>query len=181
MKIYTKRGDDGTTGLFGGTRVAKSARRIDAYGTVDELNSVIGVVRAESPSPRTEAMLDVIQHQLFVLGADLATEMGAKDEARVQRIGEQETRVLEACIDEIDAQLPPLQVFILPGGTKSAAQLHVARTVCRRAERSVVLLAAETTIGPGPVAYLNRLSDLLFVLARFENAQRNVRDVEWKP
>ncbi len=180
MKIYTKRGDDGTTGLYGGARVSKASHRIESYGTVDELNSVLGVARASAPAPRTDAILDALQHQLFVLGADLATEQ-TRDTARTVRIGAHDIAMLEQWIDELDGTLPALQQFILPGGAICAAQLHVARTVCRRAERCTVVLARDEQIGTAPVMYLNRLSDLLFVMARYENAQKMVPDVAWNP
>lgn len=179
MKIYTKGGDDGTTGLFGGGRVPKTSLRIEAYGTVDELNSVIGFVRTMSPVPRTNAILGAIQLTLFTLGADLATALRADKPADIKRVTDDDIKMMESWIDEIDGQLQPLRVFILPGGSITAAQLHVARTVCRRTERCTVALAEVEDVGTAPVIFLNRLSDLLFVLARFENAQRNIAEDEW--
>ena len=183
MKIYTRTGDDGETGLFGGGRVAKDHARVAAYGAVDELNSVLGWVLTElSPSP-TGDRLARVQHDLFTLGATLATPPARPGRNRpatpalpIARIAE-----MEAWMDEMDAELPPLERFILPGGTRSAAALHVARTVCRRAERAVVTLAAAEPVEPEVVAYLNRLSDLLFVCARLENARARRSDVPWDP
>lgn len=179
MKIYTKTGDDGTTGLFGGGRVPKDSPRIEAYGTVDELNSTIGLARAASGGTFAE-LLQRISEELFVLGGDLATPIETKSDYAVPRIGEAEVRALELAIDEHDAALPPLKRFILPGGTPLAANLHHARTVCRRAERLLVTLAAREKIGPQDIIYLNRLSDLLFVLARRANQLANVPDIEWR-
>jgi cob(I)alamin adenosyltransferase len=183
MKIYTKTGDDGETGLFGGPRVRKNCPRIEAYGTVDELNAVVGMVRAQSLSAdqRLPADLDGllarIQNELFDLGAQLATP----DPAKFGIAGATEAHVaaLEGEIDRYEAELEPLKQFILPGGTPAAAALHLARTVCRRAERCTVTLAETETISPGAVIYLNRLSDLLFVLARAANRRAGVADVPW--
>ena len=173
MKIYTRTGDDGTTGLLGGERVAKTHSRVEAYGTVDELNAVIGVVRAYQPNERTKQWLEQIQRQLFHLGADLATAPGAQTNAST-RINAAAVTWLETAIDQLTAELPELKVFILPGGSLIAAQLHVARTVCRRAERCVIRLAETEIIGEYAIQYLNRLSDFLFVLARWENQQAGI-------
>ena len=180
MKIYTKTGDQGETGLYGGGRVRKDVPRIEAYGTVDELNAVLGMVRAEQPPPEIDRLLARIQNELFDVGAELATpDPAAKNVARMGAAG---AEALERAIDSFEAELPPLRQFILPGGVKVAAALHLARTVCRRAERRIVTLAA---LEPGSVSgemivYLNRLSDLLFVLARAANAAAGQADVAWQ-
>ncbi len=189
MKIYTRTGDDGTTGLFGGPRVPKTHLRISSYGTVDELNSVLGAARADLDNDRQaagrsgldilDAELERIQKELFLLGADLATPLESK--ANVARVSEDQVRALEAGIDRMTEQLAPLTRFILPGGSRVAANLHVARTVCRRAERLVVELAAEKKVSALAVTYLNRLSDYLFMAARTANAALGVDDVEWLP
>ncbi|MFI5201750.1 MAG: cob(I)yrinic acid a,c-diamide adenosyltransferase [Candidatus Kapaibacterium sp.] len=179
-KIYTKTGDDGTTGLFGGGRVPKDSARIEAYGTVDELDSVVGICAAVSSYDWLTPLLRRIQEKLFVLGADLATPLDARANNSIPRIEAQDATEIEHAIDEHVAQLPPLKHFILPGGSELAARLHVARTVCRRAERSLVHLASQEEIGKHDVVFLNRLSDLLFVLARRANQLGGVADVEWK-
>lgn len=178
MKIYTRTGDDGTTSLFSGGRVPKHDLRVESYGTVDELNSVLGVVRAFQPSEIAENLLEVVQNHLFRLGADLATPMDAKADWLV-RITDEEILWVEERIDELSADLPELKNFILPGGVPVAAHLHVARTVCRRAERLVVALAEADAINDAARIYLNRLSDCLFTLARYENAQRNEPETQW--
>ena len=178
MKIYTKTGDRGDTSLFGGKRISKDEPRIEAYGTVDELNSLIGVARAFNDDIELDSILTRIQDQLFVLGADLATTQEVKSPA-VTRIAPSDISFLERTIDEVDARLNPLKTFILPGGAKAAAFLHNARTVCRRAERRVVSLKKTGEI-PGDVpVYLNRLSDLLFVLARYANKLAAVVETPW--
>jgi cob(I)alamin adenosyltransferase len=180
MKIYTKTGDSGDTSLFGGQRVPKDALRIEAYGTVDELNSVIGIVLADSPDPLIAKILTQVQHQLFELGADLATpRAGAR--AGIKRLEPRDASALEKHIDAVESHLKPLRSFILPGGSPVAARLHFARTVCRRAERIVVRLSRNEDIGEGITMYLNRLSDLLFVLARHANSSAAVAEVKWKP
>jgi cob(I)alamin adenosyltransferase len=178
MKIYTKTGDDGTTSLFSGGRVPKTHLRVEAYGTVDELNSILGAGRAQRPSPKTDVWLAQVQRQLFHLGADLATPLDAKSDW-VVRMDAETITWLENAIDEMTAQLPALKHFILPGGSPAAAQLHVARTVCRRAERLAVGLAAHEPIGGHVLHYLNRLSDFLFTLARWENMQADVPEDQW--
>ncbi|HEX2621184.1 MAG TPA: cob(I)yrinic acid a,c-diamide adenosyltransferase [Phototrophicaceae bacterium] len=178
MKIYTKTGDTGTTSLFSGGRVPKTHLRVEAYGTVDELNSVIGVARALGTSDQTNIRLEQVQNQLFHLGADLATPLDAKAEW-VVRVDTATIDWLENGIDQMTAELPSLKQFILPGGTPAAAQLHVARTVCRRAERLVVALMDEEKIGEHPLVYLNRLSDWLFTLARWENQQAGIAESTW--
>ena len=176
MKIYTKTGDDGTTALFSGGRVSKTHLRVEAYGTVDELNSVLGVVRAYQP--HGDSVLEQIQAQLFNLGADLATPLAAKSDW-VVRMDSATVDWLEVRIDEMTAELPELTHFILPGGTLAAAHLHVARTVCRRAERLVVGLVEHDPVGDQIIPYLNRLSDLLFTLARWENMKAGVAETRW--
>lgn len=177
MKIYTKTGDTGTTGLAGGRRLEKTDQRFDAIGAVDELNAALGVCRSADPASSLAVEIEKIQSRLFDLGA----ELGSPDEGRreVRTLGERHVHQLEASIDAQTAALPLLRNFILPGGTLLAAQLHVARTVCRRAERSVLALAnIEAVRGVIPM-YLNRLSDWLFTAARTANHTSNVEDIEW--
>ena len=182
-RIYTRTGDDGTTSLFGGERVGKGNPRIDAYGTVDETNSIVGLARAHLQGEPGEEELDPVlsdlQEELFVLGADLATPMDAKPV--VERIEEQHVTALEERIDHFDADLPSLKRFILPGGTPVGASLHSARTVCRRAERHIVQASTSTPINEQAIVYLNRLSDLFFVLARWANREAGVREDTWVP
>lgn len=178
MKIYTKTGDDGTTGLFGGGRVSKDALRIESYGTVDELNSVIGIVRSAKPPKALDEILHQIQNDLFNLGADLATPYDVQNNY-ISRVQAAHIEKLERSIDAIDAQLTELTNFILPGGIPAAAYLHLARNVCRRAERLTVSLSKEELIGPFVITYLNRLSDLLFVLARWANKLAGEDEVKW--
>jgi cob(I)alamin adenosyltransferase len=178
MKMYTRSGDDGTTALFGGGRAPKHDARVEACGAVDELNAALGLARALEAQPQTGAWLARVQAQLLTLGADLATPLEAKT-ARVVRAGAGDVTWLEQTIDIMTGELPPLTRFILPGGTPAAAQIHVARTVCRRAERRAALLAAREAIGPHVLSYLNRLSDFLFTLARWENHQAGVADEVW--
>ncbi len=180
-KIYTKTGDDGTTGLGGGQRVAKDLPRVETYGTVDELNSQIGVARASGLCDRLQTELGAIQNQLFDLGSDLATPATSQARHPVPTIEPRHVEALERLIDELNAIVGPLANFLLPGGAKGAAQLHVARTICRRAEREATALAREEEIGPGVLPYLNRLSDALFVMARYENHERGVDEPLWKP
>jgi len=177
-KIYTKTGDDGQTGLFGGPRVAKDDARIEAYGAVDELNALLGLVRCEHLSPEIDTLLAAFQHDLFALGAELASPDPAK--LGTNFIGPPQITGLEQAIDHYDALVLPLNQFILPGGNRGASLLHVARTVCRRAERRVVTLAAATTISPHVVIYLNRLGDLLFVLARHANLLAGIAEEPWQ-
>jgi cob(I)alamin adenosyltransferase len=178
MKIYTKTGDAGETGLFGGPRVSKDHARIEAFGTVDELNSHLGIVRTLPAAGEFDVLLRSIQCELFDLGAQLATPGGADERITVRHV-----ETLERAIDRYEAELEPLKCFVLPTGTPLAAELHVARTVCRRAERRVVTLAArvETTIPANAIEYLNRLGDLLFVLARVANHREGVADDPWHP
>ena len=179
MKIYTRTGDTGDTSLFGGQRVPKDALRIEAYGTVDELNSVIGVTIAECDDEEIARILAGLQRNLFELGADLATPRPSSRKS-VRRIEPRDSTSLEQTIDTLESKLKTLRSFILPGGSPLAARLHVARTVCRRAERCVVRLSRHEDIGDGLIVYLNRLSDLLFVLARFANSRANVPEMRWK-
>lgn len=178
MKIYTKGGDKGTTALFGGKRVSKAAARIEAYGTVDELNSWIGVVKDHLPEQKQAILLD-IQNKLFTMGALLAAEPG-KNNLKLPELTEADVQALELDIDQMEATLPPLKAFVLPGGDESASFCHVARTVCRRAERASVLLSEEEGSVPDMVLiYLNRLSDFLFVLSRWILKEKGRADVEW--
>lgn len=179
MKIYTKTGDDGTTGLFGGDRVQKHAARVDAYGTVDETNATIGVARAEGLAEPLDRTLAAVQDALFVVGAELACVPGKEDKLGLALVGEAHIHALEAAIDAAEEGLEPLRTFILPGGTKAAAALHLARTVCRRAERQVSDLAVNQPVRNELLVYLNRLSDLLFVLARSANRSAGIADVPW--
>ena len=176
MKIYTKTGDSGETGLFGGGRVPKDDLRVAAYGAVDETNAAVGSVLAQAPVTFELDLLQTIQRTLFTIGAELATP---KREKLADVVGDAEVAALEAAIDRHEATLPPLKNFILPNGTAKASALHVARTVCRRAERGVVSLSRQTEVSPAILRYLNRLSDLLFVLARATNAQAGRGDVTW--
>lgn len=179
MKIYTKSGDDGKTGLFHGPRVSKDDARIEAYGTVDELSSVIGLARAAEVPTDVDLVLQRIQHQLFALGAQLATP--DPDDDGTPRIGGDQIAWIEETIDHFDGQLRPLKNFVLAAGTPGAAALHHGRVVCRRAERRVVTLAKTTQLSKEALVYLNRVSDLLFVLARFANSVANQDDVPWQP
>ncbi len=178
-KVYTRTGDDGTTGLGGGQRVSKDSARLHAYGTVDELNAVIGVALSADLEPRIADELTRIQNELFHLGSDLCVLEEDKAAMPVPSIEERHVLELEAVMDELSTAVEPLENFVLPGGTVGAAQLHVARTVCRRAERYLVTLAANEPVGTFTVRYLNRLSDALFVMARYENAKKGVADVLW--
>jgi cob(I)alamin adenosyltransferase len=179
MRIYTRTGDKGDTTLFGGSRVPKDALRIDAYGTVDELNSTIGVVLAGKPDSTVVRILTQVQQRLFKIGADLATPRSERG-VTISRVSSQDTTALEHHIDLLGKHLKPLRGFILPGGTIHAARLHVARTVCRRAERIAVKLSRNEDIGDAIVVYLNRLSDLLFVLACYANARGGVSEIPVK-
>jgi len=179
MKIYTKTGDRGDTGLFGGARVSKASLRVEAYGELDELNSVIGLVRTEPFDAKVDALLAVVQSRLFDLGAELATAPDSKVSLGIPLVDEAEVERLERAIDEAESELAPLKTFVLPGGSRAAASLHLARTVCRRAERSLVLLAQSETVRDECVRYVNRLSDTLFVLARLANHRAGIADVPW--
>ncbi len=181
MKIYTRTGDQGDTGLFGGGRVPKDHPRVVAYGDVDELNSILGVVRATEPTEFSDSLLEAIQRDLFSIGGQLAApdpkpvaRALAKAELPAHRVA-----ALEQVIDEVDTELPGLKAFVLPAGTPKAAALHYARTVCRRAERSVVHLARDSQVPSLFIVYLNRLSDLLFTLARLANHRGGIGDSTW--
>jgi cob(I)alamin adenosyltransferase len=180
-RIYTKTGDDGMTGLVGGQRVPKDSQRVETYGTVDELNSHIGAALAAGLCERLTGELRVIQNELFDLGADLATPASSQARHPVPTIEPRHIEKLERLIDEFNDVVGPLADFLLPGGSPGAAHLHVARTVCRRAERAATTLARDETIGPTVLPYLNRLSDALFVMARYENHERGVAEPLWEP
>jgi cob(I)alamin adenosyltransferase len=181
LKIYTKTGDDGDTGLFGGGRVPKDHPRVTAYGEVDELNAVIGQARSVEMMPRIDEVLAPVQRDLFALGAMLATPdlEKMKEQLEKARISDARIAQLEQAIDDGEQELEPLKAFILPGGTAKAAALHVARTVCRRAERAVIHLQRDTEVPQIVIVYLNRLSDLLFVLARVANKRAGAGEVTW--
>lgn len=181
MKIYTKTGDAGETGLFGGGRVPKDHPRVQAYGEIDELNSAIGVARATQPVHFMDQFLERIQRDLFALGGQLATPDPEKVKVALEKADLSETRIgdFERVMDEADHELPALRAFVLPAGTPKAAALHLARTICRRAERSVVRLSHNDNIPELDLVYLNRLSDLLFTLARLANHRDGAGDVTW--
>ena len=190
FKIYTRTGDDGTTGLFGGQRVLKNSIRIETFGAVDELNAALGTARTLHPDSEIDSLLEMLQNQLFDLGADLATPESIDEKAsptHIKRVPEEIVRELEITIDSWEEELEPLRNFILPGGHPLAAALHTARVICRRAERLVVTLeesesaAGHPPINPAILRYMNRLSDLLFVLARVANKRNHIPDVLWSP
>jgi cob(I)alamin adenosyltransferase len=181
MKIYTRTGDDGTTGLFGGGRRSKADLRVEAYGTVDEANATIGVARAHGLPSDLEAVLAEVQRDLFTLGAELGCEPGSESKLKMKLIESADAERLERAIDLAEEGLPPLRSFVLPGGTSGAAALHVARCVTRRSERLVIALSAENKVRKEVVIYLNRLSDLLFTFARRTNHVAGVADVPWHP
>lgn len=178
-KVYTRSGDDGTTALGTGQRVPKTARRIQAYGTVDELNAQIGVVLASGLAAELTAPLRQIQNDLFHLGAELSVPEADQAKHPGPRIESRHVEALEQLMDRLTAQLEPLKNFVLPGGASATAQLHVARTVCRRAEREVVALAEQEPVGPHAIQYLNRLSDALFVLGRYQNKLSGIDEPVW--
>lgn len=185
MKIYTRSGDAGDTGLFGGERVAKDDLRVAAYGTVDEANAALGLARAAlaragQAARALDAELAALQSALFDLGADLATPLEARARQAVRSVTAEDVEALERRIDAFDEELEPLTSFVLPGGAEPAAALHLARAVVRRAERDTVALARAVAINPEALRYLNRLSDLLFTLARVVNAREKVGDVPWR-
>jgi len=183
MRVYTRTGDDGETGLFGGPRVSKDDPRLEAYGTVDELNSNIGVASAFLDHDDLRGWLQIVQSDLFDVGGELATPDVEARIAKGQPVGPRVTgddvTKLEGWIDAMDEELQPLTRFILPGGTPASAHLHVARTVCRRAERRVLSLSRSAEVAPALVHYLNRLSDCLFTMARVANARAGVAEPEW--
>ena len=180
-RIYTKTGDQGTTGLGGGQRVAKDSVRVETYGTVDELNSQIGTALATGLCERLTTELAQIQNELFDLGSDLATPAVSQARHPVPTVEPRHIEKLEHLIDELNDVVGPLTNFLLPGGSPGAAQLHLARTVCRRAERAATTLARDEQIGATVLPYLNRLSDALFVMARYENHERGVTEPLWQP
>jgi cob(I)alamin adenosyltransferase len=187
LRIYTRTGDRGETGLFGGERVAKDHARVEAYGDVDELNSVLGVAIAALEAESGSAIADGLrglQSDLFTVGANLATPGpadGGRAGSHIPALPPSRIAEVEGWIDRAEEELEPLKAFVLPGGSAAAAQLHLARTVCRRAERRVVTLAREAEVGTEWIVFLNRLSDLLFTLARLANARAGVADVPWVP
>ena len=186
MKIYTKTGDKGTTALYGGNRVSKASARVESYGNIDELNSFIGLAKSEITDEKVLNQLKKIQFDLFTLGSESATPTDkltlANGKSRLTlMISETEIEELENWMDEYETQLQPLQYFILPGGGKSATALHVCRTVCRRAERSLVFLNESEEVRPELIKYLNRLSDYLFVLARYVSKLNEEKEEYWNP
>ena len=187
-RLYTRSGDDGTTGLFGGARVSKDHPRVEAYGAVDELNAAVGLAAAEAAraprSPVSEQILRIfadLQSRLFDIGADLATPEGAKHEAKILRISEEQVAEVEKWIDELDAGNAPMKSFVMPGGTDLAGRLHLARTICRRAERAMIHLRHSEPVSDGATIYINRVSDMLFAMARRVNKEAGVPDVPWVP
>jgi cob(I)alamin adenosyltransferase len=182
MKIYTKGGDKGETGLFGGERVSKDSLRIETYGTVDELNSFIGLSLTETVDADVKSLLNKVQNLLFTLGSDLAAPDNEKNNKYdIPRINKLHFEEMEKEIDKFEGKIEELRNFILPGGGKSSALLHICRTICRRAERKVVALNNEVKLNPDILIFLNRLSDLFFVLARYENKISGNEDIKWQP
>ena len=178
-KLYTRKGDDGTTALGSRTRVPKESLRVSAYGTVDELNSFIGVAVAHGLAPRLIEVLPIIQNELFHLGSDLCFTEEDKEQYNIPEIEARHVQKIEELTDEFSEIVGPLENFILPGGSVGAANLHVARTVCRRAERLTVALSREEAVGANVIPYLNRLSDALFAMARYENHHRKMNEPLW--
>ena len=181
MKIYTRTGDDGTTGLIGGTRVKKHNIRLESYGTIDELNSYMGMIRAMQTDKKTDQVIEGIQNKLFVIGANLATEESIEIVKKQLPCKKSDVELLEKEMDRMNLELPDLRNFILPGGAQVAAVCHVARTVCRRAERRIVELAESQEVDAQFIKYINRLSDYLFVLSRYLNLQQNSPEILWEP
>ncbi|BDP41424.1 ATP--cob(I)alamin adenosyltransferase [Deinococcus aetherius] len=184
MKLYTKTGDDGSTGLYGPERVSKTHVRVEAYGTVDELNSVVGLARAHNmgsgqPDATLDADLEYLQNALFDVGADLATRQGSVSASKISRMDAEDAAFLEAMIDRYQEVAPVFKGFVHPGGTATAAALHVARTVARRAERVAIGLAGVEEVNPHVLVYLNRISDLLFVMARAANQTAGLEEHAW--
>jgi cob(I)alamin adenosyltransferase len=176
-RIYTRTGDKGETGLLGNVRISKDSLRVSAYGEVDELNSVLGLVRSSSQNTEINTLLEGLQRDLFTMGADLASP--TKEGRNVQRVTKDMIMELEKTIDILQGKLPPLSAFILPGGGETGALLHLSRCVARRAERSLVTLSRKENVNDNMIPYINRLSDLLFVMARFANHQDGKREMEW--
>ncbi|MEG2276999.1 MAG: cob(I)yrinic acid a,c-diamide adenosyltransferase [Odoribacter sp.] len=181
MKIYTKTGDKGLTSLIGGTRVAKNSTRLEAYGQVDELNSYLGMIRAFPLSPELLEELVEIQSRLFDVGGNLATDTAAKGIKIKLSVTEADVALLEKAIDRMDKELPSMPYFVLPGGDEAVAFCHIARTVCRRAERRILDLTEETEVDEGVLKYINRLSDYLFILSRKVANDRGVEELKWVP
>jgi cob(I)alamin adenosyltransferase len=181
MKIYTRTGDDGTTGLIGGSRVRKNHVRLDAYGTVDELNSLIGVVRSMQTDTQADSILEKIQNKLFIIGANLASDDSVTLIQKQMPVGKTDIEVLEKEMDLMNEFLPELRNFILPGGCQATAFCHLARTVCRRAERHIVELSEKTSVDPNLIKYINRLSDYLFVLSRKVSMDQKTPEILWSP
>ena len=181
MKIYTKTGDTGETGLFGGMRVAKDDVRVEAYGAVDELNAALGLAASLGASEAESRLIAEIQNDLFVLGAELACVPEKRNSLKLQLVDDKDIARLERFIDQLQASLPSLEHFIVPGGNPVAAALHQARTVCRRAERRLLSLSCRQVVSPHLLVYLNRLADLCFVMARHAQWSRGLSDVEWRP
>ena len=182
-QLYTRTGDRGQTGLFGGRRVAKDSPRIEAYGTIDELNSALGVARSFVRQRGVDKALESIQNELFNIGAELASDKPVrkgKQQSSAFQLDAKRVQWLEALIDEYDAKVPPLRTFILPAGTTAASTVHLARTICRRAERRVITMGRREAVNPQIIAYLNRLNDLLFALARFLNKNARRRELTWR-
>ena len=179
MKIYTKTGDAGSTSLFGGTRVSKHHIRIESYGTLDELNSWLGLIRDQLEDSDTSSELIRIQSELFTLGAELATEPEKSERLKIQTLGELEIQLLEKSIDRMNENLPEMTHFILPGGHTAVSYCHLARTVCRRAERRMSLLDEQQKLSKTALAYINRLSDYLFVLGRHLRLKLKAEEVRW--
>lgn len=181
MKIYTKTGDHGTTSLFTGTRVPKHHIRIESYGTVDELNCVIGLIRNQDIDARSKEVLVLIQNKLFTVGAVLATEPKKDNRLKIPRINQEDIDLLEDEIDKMNEELPPMTHFILPGGHTTVSYCHIARTTCRRAERTISYLHEKEPVSHEVIVYVNRLSDYLFVLARKLSKQLKAKEVKWMP
>ncbi len=186
MKLYTKSGDDGTTGLFSGARVSKDHPRIESYGTIDEFNATLGLCASacEARNKLHQRLLEIfvsLQSRMFDIGADLATPEGANNESKIQRILAEHVSEVELWIDEIDSKNTPLTAFVLPGGTELASRLHLARTICRRAERQMIHLGHTEPVGIWLIMYVNRVSDFLFAAARLVNKDAGIQDVIWMP
>lgn len=181
MKIYTRTGDDGTTGLIGGSRVKKHNIRLESYGTIDELNSYIGVIRSMQSDQHTDQVLEIIQNKLFVIGANLATDESISLIKKQLPCKKTDIELLEKEMDLMNTELPELRNFILPGGSQAASFCHVARTVCRRAERKIVELSEKAEVDANLIKFVNRLSDYLFVLSRKINLDQETPEILWSP
>ncbi len=181
MKIYTRTGDDGTTGLIGGSRVKKHNIRLESYGTIDELNSYIGLIRSMQTDKQIDSVLEIIQNKLFVIGANLATDESIEMIRKQLPCKKADIELLEKEIDRMNMDLPELRNFILPGGSQAASFCHVARTVCRRAERKIVELSEKAEVDTNLVRFVNRLSDYLFVLSRKVNHDQKAPEILWSP